>query len=134
MVTAVELWLLAAILPGFSIDSFWDALFAGFVVGAGNAVVWPALAFLVVPLSVLTLGLGAIILNALFVFLLLDLLPGVEIDGFWTALWVVVGLVIVTTIVERAARHRRRHRGSTNAWPGKPVDGSRTRSSPTSQA
>ncbi len=99
VVTAFELWLLAAILPGFSIDSFWDALFAGFVVGAGNAVVWPALAFLVVPLSVLTLGLGAIILNALFVFLLLDLLPGVEIDGFWTALWVVVGLVVVTTIV-----------------------------------
>ena len=99
VVTAVGLWLLAAILPGFSIDSFWDALLAGFVVGVGNAVVWPALAFLVVPLSVLTLGLGAIILNALFVFLLLDLLPGVEIDGFWTALWVVVGLVIVTTIV-----------------------------------
>ena len=99
VVTALALWLLAAILPGFSIDSFWDALLAGFVVGVANAVVWPALAFLVVPLSVLTLGLGAIVLNALFVFLLLDLLPGVEIDGFWTALWVVIGLVIVTTMV-----------------------------------
>ena len=99
VVTTLELWLLAAILPGLSIDSLWDALLAGFVVGIANAVVWPALAFLVVPLSVLTLGLGAIILNALFVFLLLDLLPGVDIDGFWTALWVVVGLVIVTTMV-----------------------------------
>ena len=99
VVTTLGLWLLAAILPGFSIDSFWDALLAGFVVGIANAVVWPALAFLVVPLSVLTLGLGAIVLNALFVFLLLDLLPGVEIDGFWTALWVVIGLVIVTTMV-----------------------------------
>ena len=97
--TAAGLWLLAGILSGFSIDSYWDAVLAGFVVGVGNAVVWPALAFLVVPLSVLTLGLGAILLNALFVFLLLDLLPGVEIDGLWTALWVVVGLVIVTTIV-----------------------------------
>jgi uncharacterized membrane protein YvlD (DUF360 family) len=77
----------------------WDALLAGFVVGIANAVVWPALAFLVVPLSVLTLRLGAIILNALFVLLLLDLLPGVEIDGFWTALAVVIGLVIVTTMV-----------------------------------
>ena len=52
---------------GFSIDSLGDALLAGFVVGVANAVVWPALAFLVVPLSVLTLGLGAIVLNALFV-------------------------------------------------------------------
>ena len=99
VVTAVALWLLAGILPGFSIDSSWDALLAGFVVGIGNAVVWPALAFLVVPLSVLTLGLGAIILNAVFVFVLLDLVPGVEIDGFWPALWVVVGLVIVTTLI-----------------------------------
>ena len=73
VVTTIGLWLLAAILPGFSIDSWWDALLAGFVVGLANAVVWPALAFLVVPLSVLTLGLGAIILNALFVFLLLGL-------------------------------------------------------------
>ena len=99
VVTAVGLWLLAAILPGFSIDSFWDALLAGFVVGVGNAVIWPALAFLVVPLSVLTLGVGAIILNAAFVLVLLDLLPGVEIDGFWTALGIVIGLVIVTTLV-----------------------------------
>jgi uncharacterized membrane protein YvlD (DUF360 family) len=97
--TAGGLWVLAAILPDFSIDSFWDALLAGLVIGAGNAFIWPALAFLVVPLSVLTLGVGAILLDAAFVFLLLDLLPGVEIDGFWTALWVVAGLVIVTTSV-----------------------------------
>jgi uncharacterized membrane protein YvlD (DUF360 family) len=97
--TAGGLWALAAILPDFSIDSFWDALLAGLVIGAGNAFIWPALAFLVVPLSVLTLGVGAILLDAAFVFLLLDLLPGVEIDGFWTALWVVAGLVIVTTSV-----------------------------------
>ena len=126
VVTTLGLWLLAAILPGFSIDSFWDALLAGFVVGIANAVVWPALAFLVVPLSVLTLGLGAIILNALFVFLLLDLLPGGRdrrvLDG-------VVG----------GRRPGDRHhvgrarcspstttRGSTNGWPGRPVGGRRT--------
>ena len=97
--TAVALWLLAAILPGFSIDSWWDAVLAGFVVGVGNAVVWPALSFLVVPLSVLTLGLGAIVLNVLFVFVLLDPLPGVTINGFGTALAIVIGLVIITTIV-----------------------------------
>ena len=64
-----------------------------------NAVVWPALAFLVVPISVLTLGIGAIVLNVLITFLVLDLLPGVDIDGFWPALWVVVGLVIVATAI-----------------------------------
>lgn len=99
VITGFSLWLLAAVLPGFSIDSFWDALLAGFVVGVVNAVVWPALAFVVVPLSVLTLGLGAIVLNAVVVGWVLELLPGVEIDGFWPSLWIVIGLVIVSTAI-----------------------------------
>ena len=99
VVTAVALWLLALVLPGFSIDSAWDALLAGFVIGIGNAVVWPALAFLVVPLSVVTLGLGAIVLNVVFVAWLLDAVPGVHVDGFWSSLLVVIGLVIVTTAI-----------------------------------
>ena len=86
MTIALALWFLAAILDGFTIDTPGDALLAGFVVGVANAVIWPALAFLVVPLSVLTLGLGAIVLNAVFVLWLLELLPGVEVDGFWTSL------------------------------------------------
>ena len=75
VLTAFALWLLAAVMPGFAIDSPWAALLAGFVVGIANAFVWPALAFLVVPLSVVTLGLGAIILNAIFVGWVLELLP-----------------------------------------------------------
>ena len=67
VVTAFVPWLLAAIIPGFSIQSAWDAVLAGFVVGVGNAIIWPAMAFLVVPLSVLTLGPGAIVLNVVFV-------------------------------------------------------------------
>ena len=100
VVAALILWLLAAILDGFSIDTRADALLAGFVIGIANAFIWPALAFLIVPLSVVTLGLGAIVLNALFVLWLLELLPGVEINGFWTSLFVVIGMVIVTTAVE----------------------------------
>ncbi|HZY08048.1 MAG TPA: phage holin family protein, partial [Ilumatobacteraceae bacterium] len=98
-VTGLALWLLAAILPGFDIDTLWHAIIAGGVVGLVNAVVWPALAFLVVPISVLTLGLGAIVLNALFTFVVLDVLPGIDIDGFWPAFWVAVGLVVVSTAI-----------------------------------
>jgi len=99
LVTAVTLWILAALLGGFSIDRPRDALLAGFVVGFVGAVVWPALAFVVVPISVLTLGLGAIALEALVVAVVLDLLPGVHLDGFWTAVVVAIGLAAVTTLV-----------------------------------
>ena len=59
VLAALTLWLLAWLLDGFTIDRPQDALLAGLVVGLVNAVVWPALAVVVVPLSVLTLGIGA---------------------------------------------------------------------------
>ena len=96
LITVVALWFLAAVLDGFTIDTVAHGLLAGFVVGIANAVIWPALAFLIVPLSVVTLGLGAIVLNVLFVTWLLELLPGVEVDGLWTSFLIVVGLVVLT--------------------------------------
>jgi uncharacterized membrane protein YvlD (DUF360 family) len=99
VITGPTLWIIAALVDGFTIDEPKHALLAGAVVGLANAVIWPALAFLVVPLSVLTLGLGSIVLNTLFVSWLLNLLPGIEIDGFWESLLIVVCLVIVTTAV-----------------------------------
>jgi uncharacterized membrane protein YvlD (DUF360 family) len=120
---AVALWLLAAALVGFSIDGLGAALLAAAVVGLLNAVVWPALSFVVVPISVLTLGVGAIAIDALLVGVVLDRLPGVELDGFWTAALVAVGLVVVTTLISsalaldddawfdaRTSRHARRRR------------------------
>ena len=80
-----SLWVLAWLLGGFTIDRPRDALLAGIAVGLLNAVVWPALAFVVVPLSVLTLGIGAIVLDALFVAFVLDWLPGIDArTDFWT--------------------------------------------------
>jgi uncharacterized membrane protein YvlD (DUF360 family) len=130
---ALAFLLLAAILPGFDVEGVGDALFAGLVVGLVNAVVWPALAGLVVPLSVLTLGIGAIVVQAVLVGLVLDSLPGIRLAGFWTSIAVVVGLSIVTSLtaallavnddawfdeyMARRARRTRRGRPTTDV-PG----------------
>jgi uncharacterized membrane protein YvlD (DUF360 family) len=98
---AVALWALAPLLSGFSISDAPSALLAGAVIGLVNALVWPAIAFLVVPLSVLTLGIGAILVNALLIWLVVDELPGVDLSGFGAALALTVGLTIVTTVVDR---------------------------------
>ena len=127
VVTAVALWILAALLPGLWIDRPRDALLAGLVVGLVGSIVWPALAFIIVPISVLTLGLGAIVLEALVVALVLDSLPGIHLDGFWTAIFVAIGLAAVTTLVstllavdddswfdQTTARRARRRAGMAN--------------------
>ena len=98
---AVALWILAPLLSGLTLDDVPSALLAGAVIGLLNALIWPAIAFLVVPLSVLTLGIGAIVLNALLVWLVLDELPGVNLAGFGSALAVTIGLTLVTTVADR---------------------------------
>jgi uncharacterized membrane protein YvlD (DUF360 family) len=102
MSSAIALWLLAAVLDDFDIATPADALLAGAVVGVLNAFVWPLLAFVVVPISVVTLGLGAIAIDALLVTLVLDNLPGIELNGYWTPLLVVIGLAAISTFVSSA--------------------------------
>jgi uncharacterized membrane protein YvlD (DUF360 family) len=126
LVITVALVLSAALLDGFSIDSFGHALLAGAVVGVVDALIWPAFAFLLVPLSVYTLGLANLAVNALVTWALLDRLPGVQLDGFWTALVVAIITTTVATLLssalaldddswydQRTARRRRRRRGTT---------------------
>jgi uncharacterized membrane protein YvlD (DUF360 family) len=130
---ALALVVLEPLLDGLDMNGLGAAMRAGLVIGILNALVWPTMAFLVVPISTLTLGLGAIILDALAVGLLLDLIPGVDLDGFWTAVVVTIGLTVVTTVVggllaidddvwfdEYMARRarRRRDRATTTDVPG----------------
>ena len=84
------------------------------------------LAFVLVPLSVYTLGLANLVLNALLTWLVLDELPGVRLDGFGTALLVTLVTTTVTTLLssalaldddswfdQRMAHRKRRLRGAT---------------------
>jgi uncharacterized membrane protein YvlD (DUF360 family) len=97
IISGAALVLLSWMSGGLQIDRPGDALLAGFVIGLINALVWPALAVIVVPLSVLTLGIGAIVLDVLVVVAVLDVLPGVTIDGVWNGVVVAAGLAAITT-------------------------------------
>ncbi len=129
----VVLLVLAGLLPGFTIDGWPDALLAGIVVGLLNAVIWPALSVVVVPISVLTLGVGAILIDALVVGWVLNALPGVQLADFGTQLAVAIGLVVVSTAVSsvlaidddavfdrevRGLVRRRRRMATTSEVPG----------------
>ncbi len=118
----VSSWLIS----GFAIDTFGHALLAGVVIGLVDAPVWPAFAFLLVPLSVYTLGLANFAVNALVMWAVLDEIPGVRLDGFGTALLVALITTTVATLLssalaldddswydQRTARRRRRKSGTT---------------------
>jgi uncharacterized membrane protein YvlD (DUF360 family) len=96
---ALALLLLSALLPGFHLDRPAAALAAAVVVGALNAVVWPLLARLALPLNVLTLGLATLVLNGVLVVFAIDLAPGASIEDVWTGIGVVLGMALLTTLL-----------------------------------
>jgi uncharacterized membrane protein YvlD (DUF360 family) len=99
LVDALVLVLLAWLLPGFTLDGAGAAFAAAALVGVLNALVWPLLARFALPLSVLTLGLGALALNAVLVTFAIDIVPGATVEGFGTGLVVTLGMAALTALV-----------------------------------
>jgi uncharacterized membrane protein YvlD (DUF360 family) len=99
LLDAVTLLLLSQALDGFVLDGAANAIGAATLIGLLNALVWPTLARFALPLTVLTLGLGALVLNGALVTLAIDLLPGAEIDGVFEGTVVTIAMAAVTAIV-----------------------------------
>jgi uncharacterized membrane protein YvlD (DUF360 family) len=93
------LLLLSEVLDGFVLDGAATALGAAAIIGLLNAFVWPLLARLTLPLTVLTLGLAALVLNGILVTFALDLLPGAEVAGVPEGIVITVVLAALTSAV-----------------------------------
>jgi len=90
---------MAFLLKGVTIDSFGTAIWAVAIIGLLNALLWPLLSFVLVPFAVLTLGIGALLLNGLFVFIAALLVDGFDINGFWAAFWLALGMSAINIIL-----------------------------------
>ena len=91
------LLLLGALLSGFSVHGPAGALVTALIAAVLNALVWPTLSRLALPLSVLTLGGAAIALNGALVAAAAAISPGATISGWFAGVVVAVGLAIITT-------------------------------------
>lgn len=94
VVAAFGLWLATRWVDGIFIDEPSTLLIAAALLGVINAFIRPVLLVLTLPISVVTLGLFVLVINASMLALVAGLLPGFDITGFWDAFWgaIVVGL------------------------------------------
>ncbi|MBI2024464.1 phage holin family protein [Candidatus Giovannonibacteria bacterium] len=76
----------AYILPGVVVDGYMAAFVAALAIGVINAVIKPILFVLTLPITIITLGIFTLVLNALLLLLASAIVPGFEIAGFWTAI------------------------------------------------
>lgn len=98
-ITALGLWVASEIFQGLHFESPAKLLVAAILLGVVNAFVRPLAFILTLPLTVLSLGLFLLVLNAAMVGLVAWMVPGFEISGFWTA----VGAALIVSLVSWAA-------------------------------
>ena len=99
LVTAAVAFGLAHLLKGIHIDTYWTALVFALVLAIANFIVRPLLIILTIPLTIITLGLFLLVINALTVLLAARLVNGIQVDGFWWALLFGLLLSIVSSLL-----------------------------------
>jgi putative membrane protein len=99
VLSALCLLLVARVLPGFKVRGFGTALFAAVVIGFVNGTLGLLLKVLTIPLSVVTLGLFLLVINALMLELSAWFVPGFEVAGFGTAFLASLILTVLSVVV-----------------------------------
>jgi putative membrane protein len=94
VVVAIGLWLASKIVSGIAFNSTETLIAAALLLGIVNAFVRPVIVILTLPITLLTLGLFLLVINALMIMLVAWFLPGFLVAGFWSAIFaaIVVGL------------------------------------------
>ena len=93
--TAVAIGVAAEVLPGISLDGPWAAIVAALLLGFVNVTLRPILLVLTLPITVLTLGLFALVVNGAMLALVAHLVKGVHVAGFGSA---VLGGVVISLV------------------------------------
>jgi putative membrane protein len=100
IINAVAVWVAALLLDGITIEGNWFDLFlVGLVMGLVNAIIKPILKLLALPITIVTLGLFTLVINAGMLALVAWIMPTLAVDGFITALLGGILISIVSTLL-----------------------------------
>ena len=85
--TSLSLWVASYIFSGLRFADVGSLIIAALLLGFANAIVKPLLILFTLPLTVLTMGLFLLVVNALVLMLVSAVVSGFSISSFWTALF-----------------------------------------------
>jgi len=106
LINTIALFIVVQIVPGFHADSWVTLAVAALILGLLNAIIRPILFLLTLPLTIITLGLFLIVLNAIMLELTAWLVSGFRIDDFISACIGAVILGLISLVTHRIGRER----------------------------
>ncbi|MCB9816277.1 phage holin family protein [Candidatus Nomurabacteria bacterium] len=98
---ALGLLLIARYVDGITVNGVYPAIIAAVVLGLLNLIIRPVLLILTLPITILTLGLFAFVINALLFMFAASILDDFKVDSFWYALIGSLLMSIVSAVGNR---------------------------------
>ena len=95
LVSGLAVFLTSKIVTGFEVRGYLSALLAALVIGLANAVIWPILVFLTLPITIITFGLFLFVVNAAVLKICAALLPGFAIKSWLSA---ILGSIVLSLV------------------------------------
>lgn len=99
LLSAIAVWLVSQIVPGFEVASLGSALIAAVVIGLVNATLGLLLKLVTLPFTIITLGLFWLIINGLMILVAAQLVPGFVVTGFLSAFFGAIVLSLVNAVL-----------------------------------
>jgi len=99
IVSTLAIMITSYVMPGVHVANVMTALLVAFVLALLNAFVKPVLIFLTLPVTLITLGLFLLVINALLILLTGSLVSGFHVSGFWSAFLFSMVLSLVSAVL-----------------------------------
>jgi putative membrane protein len=108
IISAISIVITAYILPGVHVKDLFTSLVLAIVLALLNGIVRPILIILTIPVTLLTLGLFLLVINALMIIVAGNIVPGFLVEGFWWAVLFSVILSLITSFLSIGLREHDR--------------------------
>jgi putative membrane protein len=99
-VNTLVLWVASQLFSSISFSGWRALLVSGLAFGIAQTVLKPVLVLLTLPITILTLGLFLLVINALILLLVAWLVPGFQLAGFWHAVGIGLFVSIFSLVLD----------------------------------
>ena len=101
------LWIVSYLVPGFIFDSTQALIVTAVVIGVVNTFIKPVLQIIFLPLSIVTFGVAAFLINVVLLWGVSFVVPGFQIENFLTAVIASIVLTLVSWFLAKLAEEKR---------------------------
>ncbi len=86
LISSLAVIVTSYVLPGVYVSTFFVAVVIAVLLSLLNVTIKPLLIIFTIPLTILSLGLFLLVINAIIILMASSMIPGFDVDGFWWAL------------------------------------------------